>query len=764
MNLKKTILFSIILSGISAITAQIIFVREFLVIFYGNEVSIGIVLAAWLMWTAFGSWILGRFSDYIHCRIFTFSVSQLALSITLPLTFFLIRISKSVMAVSPGEIIGYSSMIPAVFVILSVVCAVMGFMFSLACRIYRDIVLSFDKSIAGVYVFEALGALIGGLFVSCFLIRFIQPFYVIFFMSCLNIIAAFAVSRFCEIRNKKYIFLVIAIIFISAIILLFTGACEVFRKNSIDRLWHGFTVVESKNSVYGNAVIVEEGNQRSVYENGLHLCTAGDKLSSEETAHYALLMAENPKDILLIGGGYGGILEEILKYSVKKIDYVELDPMIVDLAKKHLRPEYVEALNRPEVNIINGDGRFFIKKAAQLYDCVIINLADPYTAQINRFYTVQFFRELSRLLKDGAVVSFGLTSSENYVGRELQKYLRSIYLTCRKVFREVIVFPGDTAYFFASNTPGIVTSEPEKLVERLNMRNIETKYVREYYLKDKLSEGRVEYMKSMVNDDEVDVRLNNDFWPISYYYAAVFWATRFDAPFFRKIFLSFSEKGIWKTIFILCVLILSFGACAGRGFRKKKVLLAVMTTAFAEINFQMAVILSFQFIYGYVFYKIGIMFSSFMIGLAIGGWVMAKRICYIKNPVGFFSRLQLSICVYPVLLPFIFMVFSRTQSCVMSWTGSNIIFPMLPVIAGMIGGMQFLLAAHIWMRDENRIGRVAGLIYGLDLLGAGLGALLASAVLIPILGIFQTCFAVALINLVVFVALARNPYAVYNDS
>jgi spermidine synthase len=74
----------------------------------------------------------------------------------------------------------------------------------------------------------------------------------------------------------------------------------------------------------------------------------------------------------------------------------------------------------------------------------------------------------------------------------------------------------------------------------------------------------------------------------------------------------------------------------------------------------------------------------------------------------------------------------------------NLSFPLITLLAGFLGGMDFPLAAEL---TKGSVGRVAGLIYGADLVGACLGAFLSSALLIPVLGIPQTCYAVALLSL-----------------
>ncbi len=763
MALKKTAIFSVILAGASAVAVQIVFMREFLVVSYGNEISIGIVLAAWLIWGALGSWGLGRFSDRIGPRIRVFAMCQLVLAVVLLAAFLIVRSSKTMMGILPGEIIGYLPMILSAFMALCLPCTVMGFMFSLACRIYRDITGHSAESIAGIYVMEAVGALSGGLLATCLMFYHVSSFSVVLLFAFLNAFASLAMQRQGEpFRFKKPVFYVTMVLVLLALLAVTLGAGRQLARFSQERLWAGFDVLESKNSVYGNITVTGKGKQLSFYENGLHLYTVPDRLSAEEAVHFNLLETENPENVLLIGGGAGGLLKEILKHPVGRVDYVELDPMIIDMAKRHLSAEDSAFLSRPEVNIINEDGRFFVKRTRRAYDSVIINLGDPYTAQINRFYTTGFFRELSRILNKKAVVSFSLTSSANYISEELGDYLRSVYLSAREIFPEVLIVPGDTACFLAANTAGVLTHDSDILMSRMRKRNIDAGYVREGYIRDKLSDERVEYARGEIEEGP-PVAVNRDFRPVSYYYATVFWGTQFDAPFFRRILRLITPKNIWLLAIVFCALILIFFVCAGKKNNRRAVKLAVATTGFSEINFQIASLLSFQIIYGYVFYKLGIMITSFMVGLALGGWTISRLTPRMKDSMRSFRWIQGAICLYPLILPPIFLWFAGATSAAAAWTGANLVFPLLPAVAGFIGGVQFPLAGKICLAGSETVsgkcsrlavGRVAGMCYGLDLLGAAVGALLAAAFLVPILGVFQTCYLTAMINVTVMAVLA----------
>ena len=752
MSFKKTVFISLLLLGFTAMLAQVVFMRELLVVFYGNELSIGIMLAGWLLWGAVGSYasVKFRIARYDKARIY--SICQSVLAVILPVTLLFIRSSRGLLGISIGEMIGYIPMMIIVFTGLSAASFLMGAMFSLGCRVWSTFTEDPFFGVAKVYVLEAIGALAGGLLGTYFLIRNFPPMYILVVLGFVNFALSIIMRHHCAGKEnvifRKRIGNVILLIAAAAVF--FSGG-KYLEDFSAKLLWKGFKVKASENSVYGNIVITEQRKQHSIYENGLHLYTVPDRFSAENTAHLALLETKSPERVLLIGGGMNGTLSEILEHPVKEIDYLELDPTIITMAEKYL-PE-TKGIGDEKVNVINLDARFFIKQVDKKYDCVIIDLGDPYTAQINRFYTVDFFREINRKLRPGGVVSFSVTSSENYVGEELKRYLGSLYISLKKVFPDVLVLPGDRAYFLASNKKGMLTYDPKVLSRRIQERMLDTKYIREPYLIDRFSEERVIYLNDLLNDAASEMDVNSDFRPISNYYATSFWSTHFDEPFFRKILFRIREEWIWLLTVLICLAMLFFSLAGRKRGVERIVLLAVMTTGFFEIIVQIAVILSFQAIYGYVFYKLGIIIASFMAGLAVGGILIEKRIGNIRDYVKIFILVQVGICLYSLVLPFMFKWLSLTDSPVMSWLGSNILLTFIPIIAGIMGGIQFPLANKICAKDISGAGEVVGVSYGLDLAGACVGSLLAAAVLIPVLGIVGTCMLTALVNLTVLAAL-----------
>jgi predicted membrane-bound spermidine synthase len=89
----------------------------------------------------------------------------------------------------------------------------------------------------------------------------------------------------------------------------------------------------------------------------------------------------------------GSLAQALEHSSIRRVDYVELDPTVLQLARRYFPEEWPRLEADPRVHVHNMDGRLYIKTTAQKFDVIIVNLPDPQTAQLNRFYTAEFFRE-----------------------------------------------------------------------------------------------------------------------------------------------------------------------------------------------------------------------------------------------------------------------------------------------------------------------------------------------------------------------------------
>ena len=191
-----------------------------------------------------------------------------------------------------------------------------------------------------------------------------------------------------------------------------------------------------------------------------------------------------------------------MKYPVSGIDFVELDPKIIEVSFGLLNHEDREAVKDRRVRIIIEDGRRFIKRLKKpTYDLIVLNLPQPSTASINRFYTSDFFREAKSVLKDNGILALTIPQSTGYIGRSMQTSSGSIYNSLKSVFRYVEVTAQEYGGLFASESA--INTDPEILENRFAQRAINTKHFNQYIFRDTFSPLNVDYVRNRLSTDKI---------------------------------------------------------------------------------------------------------------------------------------------------------------------------------------------------------------------------------------------------------------------
>jgi len=541
-------------------------------------------------------------------------------------------------------------------------------------------------------------------------------------VGCLNLLSAALLS----LEGHRALAGISTSVLLLTLAFVVVGGVRSAERFSSEVRWKGMELVRTEDSPYGRISLVRLEGEYSLFENGILVSTSRSRLGPEELVHFPLLSHPGPRKVLMIGGGLGGGLAEVLKHPVKEVTYLELDPEVVRVWRDSV-PE--DAFLDPRLQVIYEDGRRWLARKGGRYDVIIVGLSDPLTAQLNRFYTEEFFEEAKAHMERGGILSFGVTSSENVLGEPQRRYLACLYRTLKEVFRYVEIVPGGTAYFLASDSP--VSLDPSLLVGRLRKRGIEAKFVREYYLPYKLSPDRTGYVREEV-EAEGDVRPNRDMFPVGYFYALALWTSQFYHGA-QGLLSRAGRVGFWR----MCVpvgmyLVLGLLLLGGSHRWRAPVVMAVGTTGLAEMAFQTVVLVAFQVRFGYVYYKLGLILSTFMVGLSLGSWTVVK-LGKRTRALPAFVWTQVAVVLYPLVL-----VLSLAS------VRSEATFAVLPAVAGFVGGVQFPLAGRLVVGE--RVGREAGSLYGADLAGAFFGAAGSSLLLMPLLGIRGALYWLSLLN------------------
>ena len=530
------------------------------------------------------------------------------------------------------------------------------------------------------------------------------------------------------------------------------------------RLWRGFHLVGSRDSIYGNLAVIKTGNAgtgniRSIYDNGMILASAPDENAAEEAVHYALLEHPAPKHLLMIGGGANGSVAQALKHpTVERIDYVELDPALIDMARQFFPAQLAPVVSDPRVHIHYADGRYFLETAGGTFDVIILNVPDPQTALLNRFYTAEFFRSARGHLAQGGLLALQLRSSEDYISPDLAEFLRCIHHTLQQVFPYIVVIPGETIHLFAATRPDVLTDNPETLIARLQERNLRTQYVREYFIPFRMMRDRMEQVREQLRP-LTSTPVNRDFEPIAYYFDVGLWSTQFKFGYSRwfraAAQIDFTNVIDAVLLILLCVAVVLASLFAREKRAHSAAAYCMAATGFTLMALQVFLLLAFQSVYGFVYHQLAILVAMCMAGIALGSWLGIRRIRSRNSPpYRTIAATQFLLAFSAPALIFVVSLLAKISGTATTWLAQQFVFPALAALCGMLGGYQFPMATEIYLHDRSGRSRL-GTLYAIDLLGGCAGALVLSSYLIPVFGFWKTAWLSAAVNLTATLLAAR---------
>jgi spermidine synthase len=775
---------ALILIGFTAAVAQIVLLRELMVVFYGNEISIGLMLGSWLFWTAAGSSLAGRLAARARQPRRLMAGIQVLIAAILPGTVLAVRAAKGLLQTVPGEILGPGAMLLTSFSALGPLCILSGGLFTAGSKVYaatyattprehsRDghrslTVAARIEATGSVYLWEAVGASGGGVVAGLLLIRYLSSLEIAWLLAVLNLMTASGLA----IAARPLRYAAMGGLLGMAAMLAFFGWPQNLETSSQKHFWRGQHLVATRNSLYGSLAVVGTEGSRSVYENGVVLFNVPDPADAEEAVHYALLEHPSPRSLLLIGGGLNGSIAQALRHpTLERVDYVELDPAILDLEREYFPNEWLALRTDPRVHVHVTDGRLFLKTTQDAFDVVIVNLPEPQNAQLNRFYTVEFFREVSRKLTPTGLLSFQLRSSEDYISADLAQFLRSINKSLRAVFPEVTAIPGETVHFFAARQAGTLASGAGELLARLHARNLQTSYVSEYFIPFRMTPDRMSDLDAQIRPDPLGTPatpINRDFAPVAYYFDVALWAGEFNQGY-RRLFRTMAGVNFGSVVAVFGVVLVVGGRFLTRASRPtgKRVrmsadtarrsacataqLAAGFSTAamgFTMIGLEMLLLLAFQAVYGYVYQQLAVVIAAFMAGMALGSWLGMRRAA--QGGMRVLAITQVLAAAAPLVLLGLFEAIGRANGT-LGLVASQIAFPALALVSGMLGGYQFPVASRIFFggpQTRTLAAQRPGTLYALDLAGSCLGAVLFSAWLVPVFGFFRTALLSAMVSL-----------------
>jgi len=689
---EGAVLAVVVATGISSVVTQLLTIREFLAQFQGNEFVIALIFFNWLVLGGLGALLSrvitkrnfwGRGRPTIH-RLAWLSLVLVALT---PLQILAIRFFKNFFFIQ-GVSVGFYPTLAYSFALITPYGLLLGFLLPYSLFVLRNEIPNYPG--ARLYITDNLGDVAGGTLFSFALVFLLSPLKAIFVS---NLPLLFAVWRLFPKKKRLRPGVICGL----GLTVIFLAAGIYWERVSLTPMTGQLAYYNE--SRYGRIAVHQNLEQFTLFVDGKPLFSNQNLIRAEESVHYPLVQLPSNirlRRILLISA-QGGMLTQLHKYHPEQVDYVELDP---EIARIQFRYGLLKEI--PGLNIIHQDGRAYLSQQAhdrsnrkRRYDAIIINLPEPQTFQMNRFFTDRFFQLAKRHLKPGGIVSFTMAGFDNYLAEAQRQKISSLYNTVSAYFKHILMLPGQDIVFLCRNQP--LDADIPRL---LKQKGIATEYIEHYYYGN-LTTRRIDYLNGLIDPD---TPVNRD-----------------QAPYLMRLmfsqwFAKFAASPVSFFVVLAILLIFYLARISGEEF-------VLFTTGAMTMGSEILVIFAFQIFFGYIYFWIGIIVTLFLAGLLPGAWLG--------------DRLKRQGQIVLVLTDILLILFSGIFIIGVQLGGDR-----LPPAAFL--GFGFMMAlccgcqfpAVLCLRGDDN--PAASRAFSADLLGAAMGALVVSVVLIPYLGIVWT--------------------------
>ncbi|KOS06336.1 spermidine synthase [Flavobacterium akiainvivens] len=308
------------------------------------------------------------------------------------------------------ENVGYFQFI--LYLLVFVTGCLVGLEIPLLMNILKDRV-KFRDLVSNVFTFDYIGALLASILFPLVLVPQLGIMRTSLFFGMINTAIALIVCIALKKELKRQPLLLFKAAFCMVVLIIVFIFSEKILSYSESKLY-GENIIYTHSTPYQRIVLTHNKNDYRLYlNNNLQFSSADEYRYHEALVHPAMTSAKKAENILVMGGGDGLAVREILKYpEVKHITLVDLDEGMTRLFKENtvLTGFNKNALNNPKVSVINADAYVWARECKQQFDVVIIDFPDPGNYSLGKLYSLSFYNTLQHILSPDAVVVIQTTS------------------------------------------------------------------------------------------------------------------------------------------------------------------------------------------------------------------------------------------------------------------------------------------------------------------------------------------------------------------
>jgi spermidine synthase len=381
--------------GFISILGQVILLRELNVALFGVELIYILAMAAWLLWSAVGAMLGTRHWVPAKSTVgWTFAVFSII--------FFLDVLFIRYFRVFTGSFAGTFLPFPLQLTALAIALLPAGILMGLLFQWSGKILIESGGRLARAYAIESIGGVTGGGSATLF-----------FYFGTQNLSAAWICSGVAIITWAWLCFKGIWRMLLGGVIftVMVSGYFFLPSMDLTSTRWNHPDLVATRDSPYGRLTLTRQFEQFALFDNDV-LSFETQSVEAEALVHLAALSLKHIETVAVMGGGMEGLLHELIQYHPQKIDYVEINPVLIEILKQHLPGTWISVLDQPNVNKLQDDPRHFLQQSNR-YDLILVGMPQPESGATNRFYTREFFQLASQHLRSGGILAFRMQAGEN---------------------------------------------------------------------------------------------------------------------------------------------------------------------------------------------------------------------------------------------------------------------------------------------------------------------------------------------------------------
>jgi spermidine synthase len=354
----------------------------------------------------------------------------------------------------------------AMYAFASIIGVFIGVEIPLLIRINSEYDTSLKSSLSNILCMDYLGALAGALVFTYVLLTRLTIERIAFTVGIVNTLIGMAgLFYFWPLVKNRRILLALSVLIIAGLSLSTSSSGK--WMGTLEQRCFRDPIILSETSPYQHVVMTKRQDRLQLFINGhLQFSSSDEQIYHELLVHTPMAAAKRQRRVLVLGGGDGLALREILKYGeVDEVDLVDLDKLMTDLAANH--PELIRlnqgalhddrvikmsasgitpghqidirrSANLPhemsakttysiaKVRVYNVDADLFLRELNNPYDVVIIDFPDPNSIELAKLYSVEFFQMLARHMTPQAVI--GIQSTSPY-------HAKNVFLCIGKTLR-----------------------------------------------------------------------------------------------------------------------------------------------------------------------------------------------------------------------------------------------------------------------------------------------------------------------------------------